>query len=144
MEEIITTREVLRFFAPGYRRKRMLTRWNFIYDSYHSGQSVEAIAEHCGLHKTTIVQLLKRAAQERIKSGQLVWPLAPDGRRICDIDSPMPRDGRPWEYEHRRAYHLKNVNSTERKDVGYCPVCRKGGCIFGGKTLMEVFSSSQA
>lgn len=96
------------------------------------GKSFEEMGRWIGRHPTTAKQLLKRAFKYMVQGG-MPWPTDKDGKKVCDIPHPAPRDNYNREWVHKR--------SRPCKDGDYCPVCRS--YWFKGKTLVEVFMAER-
>ncbi len=121
MEDEVTKAEVLRLMAPGKGRANVVARWDNVYSMYQEGKTLDEIGKWIGRSASTARQLLKRAFLEKAKQPKFKWPVDAQGRKVCDVPHPMPRDvpvpARGTQWSHVRGRKLANL--------GYCPVCKK-------------------
>lgn len=131
MEDEVSSAEAIRLCDSKTGTSNRLARWENIYRMWEAGKSLVDIGIWIGKSESTARQLLKRAALQRQKKPGFVWPLD-NGRKVCDIPHPMPKDEDPRLWHHTRA----NLISPTSRQL-YCPVCKRGYPL--GKSLANVF-----
>ena len=143
--------EIWRMLSPKNARAIMYRRWENVLTMWENGATLEAIGHQIDRAPSTVNRLIKRAALERQKQPGCKWPIDDSGYKICDIAHPMPSGEDPRNWRHTRLRTRTNTKTKKliyrpvRDDVGYCPVCRKGGLLkrpVQGKPLYKVLTSS--
>ena len=140
MDYDTTKSEAFRLLSGRTTRANTRARWENVYRLYTQGKTLEEIGRWIGRSASTACQLLKRAALERSKQPGFTWPQQ-NGKRICDIQHPMPAGEHASAWAHPRGYPLRPRSITRPRPAptrAYCPVCRRSYAI--AKTLVEVFA----
>lgn len=109
------------------RRANTRARWDNVFRLYQEGKTLEEIAAWIGKSESTARQLLKRAALEKQKQPGFTWPVDAEGRKICDIPHPMPRNEHAYLWHHPRAKPVppRTIDKVKVPKRAYCPVCKK-------------------